>query len=326
MATTTTNIGLTKPSGSDRVQIAQLNLNSDIIDEKIGPVGNTSLQDQITAINNNLGSMDTKMLNIPLFNGDCNGITETCTVYVGASATSSPGPWSIMHTVVFDSNNAIVQYAFSVPYATMRMRTKTGNPASWTEWKDLMSDSEKVMNGCYADNTSKTVYSIPLDGFTEGAYWMAQMYIQTGHGSCGIYIVFMDVSSNVEVTKVSGNSAITFTGVRNGNYIALTASDTVWGGVRATTMNGWSSTAQSEGIHYVEVTIPVNTSAGAYKIGTFESLGIPFGSALLSAQCINANASVCIVTGLATYSHDIYVYIAETVAVANGLIRLTYMT
>lgn len=51
MATNTTNIGLIKPAGTDKVRIAQINQNMDIIDEKIGAVGNTSLQAQITAIN-----------------------------------------------------------------------------------------------------------------------------------------------------------------------------------------------------------------------------------------------------------------------------------
>ena len=93
---------------------------------------------------------------------------------------------------------------------------------------------------------------------------------------------------------------------------------------RGKTGDGWTAWRTFSPTYYVDVTVPVGATAGAYKVGTFESLGIPFGSALLSAQCVNANGSVCVVTGLATYDHDIYVYVAETVAVANGLVRLTY--
>lgn len=51
MATSTTNLGLIKPAGTDKIRIAQINSNMDVIDAKMGAVGNTPLQ---TQINNNL--------------------------------------------------------------------------------------------------------------------------------------------------------------------------------------------------------------------------------------------------------------------------------
>ena len=50
MATNTTNIGLKKPASTEPASIVDINQNMDIIDSKIGPVGSTSLQQQI--INN----------------------------------------------------------------------------------------------------------------------------------------------------------------------------------------------------------------------------------------------------------------------------------
>lgn len=50
MATNTTNLNLIKPAGSERVQISQINQNMDILDEKIGAVGNTSVQSQIDSL------------------------------------------------------------------------------------------------------------------------------------------------------------------------------------------------------------------------------------------------------------------------------------
>lgn len=47
MATNTTNLALIKPSGTDKIRIAQINSNMDVIDAKIGPVGSTSLQAQV---------------------------------------------------------------------------------------------------------------------------------------------------------------------------------------------------------------------------------------------------------------------------------------
>lgn len=47
MATTTTNLALIKPAGTDKIRIAQINSNMDTIDAKIGPVGSTNLQSQV---------------------------------------------------------------------------------------------------------------------------------------------------------------------------------------------------------------------------------------------------------------------------------------
>lgn len=54
MATTTQNLGLIKPAGTDKIRIAQINSNMDTLDAKIGPVGSTSLQEQI---NNKQGAL-----------------------------------------------------------------------------------------------------------------------------------------------------------------------------------------------------------------------------------------------------------------------------
>lgn len=77
-------------------------------------------------------------------------------------------------------------------------------------------------------------------------------------------------------------------------------------------------------IGYVDVVVPLGTQPGAYNVGTFATTGIPYGSALLSAQCINVNTSVGIITGVATYVNDIYVYVAQEVAVADATVRIVY--
>ena len=50
MASSTTNLGLIKPAGNEKIRIAQINQNSDTIDNAIGAVGSTSLQAQVSAI------------------------------------------------------------------------------------------------------------------------------------------------------------------------------------------------------------------------------------------------------------------------------------
>lgn len=51
MSTSTTNLGLIKPARGEKINIDDINGNSDTLDARIGPVpSNTSLQAQITAL------------------------------------------------------------------------------------------------------------------------------------------------------------------------------------------------------------------------------------------------------------------------------------
>ena len=63
MASTTTNIGLTKPAGTDQALISAINGNMDIIDTKMGAVGNTSVQSQITSLSDQIGTLNSKINN-----------------------------------------------------------------------------------------------------------------------------------------------------------------------------------------------------------------------------------------------------------------------
>lgn len=54
MATTTQNLGLIKPAGTDKIRIAQINSNMDTLDAKIGPVGSTPLQTQVQNLQDGL--------------------------------------------------------------------------------------------------------------------------------------------------------------------------------------------------------------------------------------------------------------------------------
>lgn len=70
MATTTQNLGLIKPAGTDKIRIAQINSNMDTLDAKIGPVGSTPLQTQATNAAASISAMQSGMAII------CNGNTH----------------------------------------------------------------------------------------------------------------------------------------------------------------------------------------------------------------------------------------------------------
>ena len=52
--TPTPNIGLRRPQGTDPASVDDINYNSNLIDTKLGAVGNTSVQAQINSLNSNI--------------------------------------------------------------------------------------------------------------------------------------------------------------------------------------------------------------------------------------------------------------------------------
>lgn len=52
--TPTPNIGLRIPQGTDPASVDDINYNSNLIDTKLGAVGNDSVQDQIDSLNSNI--------------------------------------------------------------------------------------------------------------------------------------------------------------------------------------------------------------------------------------------------------------------------------
>ena len=65
MATQTTNLHLTKPDYTDAADIAVINTNMDTLDAKVGAVGNTSLQAQVTTVEGRVTTVEGQIGTVP---------------------------------------------------------------------------------------------------------------------------------------------------------------------------------------------------------------------------------------------------------------------
>lgn len=104
MATTTQNLGLIKPAGTDKIRIAQINSNMDILDAKMGPVGSTPLQTQATNAEASISALQRGLAII------CNGNTHAAIVpgqyaYVRNHASLEEGLY--MATAAIAANGAL---------------------------------------------------------------------------------------------------------------------------------------------------------------------------------------------------------------------------
>lgn len=175
MATNTTNLNLIKPAGSERVQISQINQNMDILDEKIGAVGDTSLQGQITNLGNridtevsakqyNLGQLTSDTLANQIYafanaHRQMNGYTGA--FYLSASAVPSDLPaqtneWKYAHGHFHirhsDSKGVadgeIVLYGFNTNRIAIKNMANNTVTSNWA-----------IVNGAYNFSNASDLYS-----------------------------------------------------------------------------------------------------------------------------------------------------------------------
>lgn len=127
--TPTPNIGLRIPLGTDPASVDDINYNSNLIDTKLGAVGNDSVQDQIDDLNSkiNILSANTDAIS------DCNSISATG-IYKAVNSTLNT-PIANNHYVIYH-----VQYSQSEAYqmaiavgVRLFVRTYQGTWSSWSE-------------------------------------------------------------------------------------------------------------------------------------------------------------------------------------------------
>lgn len=136
--TPTPNIGLRIPQGTDPASVDDINYNSNLLDTKLGAVGNTSVQDQIDSLNSNKANFTTalKNTNLPVSNQQMMNVAifpTTNIMYVGNNSTI---------------DDVIVQ-------------TKSGDVSISTITKVTMNDTSKNLNQLLS---AKWTTDVPNDG------------------------------------------------------------------------------------------------------------------------------------------------------------------
>lgn len=96
MATTTTNLGLTKPIGTEKALVSVINSNMDIIDNKVGAIPqNESAQSQITALNNHIAEIPSSTT--------CNSLDDVKTYLTGVMNAMSDNEIRTVHILTGSS-------------------------------------------------------------------------------------------------------------------------------------------------------------------------------------------------------------------------------
>lgn len=117
--TPTQNLGLRIPQGTDPASVDDINYNSNLLDTKIGAVGNDSVQDQIDSLNSNKAKIVYEDLTITNGNG----------IGVSAATNYRCSYEKFLSAIVIGSNNIVaISYTYSnLVYVTLKNAADMSN-------------------------------------------------------------------------------------------------------------------------------------------------------------------------------------------------------
>ena len=147
--TPTPNIGLRIPLGTDPASVDDINYNSNLIDTKLGAVGNDSVQDQIDDLNSNFSRLIQGAIEV----SDANNATEQGIPYwLGSGALNVPEDWVYVRVVNRDNNGTYIsQIGYPMNYNLgdkIWFRQKNGS--GWGYWRRITTEVQ----------TKKTFYRV----------------------------------------------------------------------------------------------------------------------------------------------------------------------
>ena len=236
MATTTTNLGLTKPIGTEKALVSVINGNMDIIDNKVGAIPqNESVQSQITALNDQVAKsiIGAEMMTITA-NSDLNNYTTvgyyTCdnssrVETLANCPVSAPFVMNVRNNI---NNNRRIQELTQYNTGNTFIRCQTNATSNtWADWFSAYESLNglKVIRKTINANSSLTLtcsnschaFFIAFGASGARNAWISR---QSSNGSPGI--LALSESSNL-TTSVSDTN-ITFTLASSSNatlYILL---------------------------------------------------------------------------------------------------------
>lgn len=104
--TPTPNIGLRRPQGTDPASVDDINYNSNLIDTKLGAVGNTSVQEQINSLNSKFATT-VKITSVGRYSGDGIAAGETSLYTITFSGSDIPTGYKPIGLVSFTNNTGV---------------------------------------------------------------------------------------------------------------------------------------------------------------------------------------------------------------------------
>lgn len=193
--TPTTNLGLRIMNGTDPVDVADINANSQTLDDKIGAVGSTSLQAQITLANQAIAN-----LNVATQISDFNSAITTGLYKAPPGTTNQPlNDYNVLYVFAYNTvGNDIAQLSVGINNRRMFFRTRRDG-TTWMSWQELAlnSDLTKVTNVVDERIASNA------NNVKEGGTWYLIPSSTNKPTSEGYFIVYVLVRNANNVSQIA---------------------------------------------------------------------------------------------------------------------------
>lgn len=208
MAGSTTNLGLIKPLGTEKIRIAQINQNSDTLDTAIGAVGSTSLQAQVGAIEDGIAIVA---------NGDSHvAITAGQFVYVRnnthnlaeglyvASANVSANASITSSNMTADASGGLNALNAKFPTKVDKTNMTDGESYTYTSQSEMESGLVSLATTVMGANKVRTIFLYP--NFTSQMFGGAAgcATISTGGSSSYFTVLFHNYVTAVHGMYLNG--------------------------------------------------------------------------------------------------------------------------
>lgn len=208
MAGSTTNLGLIKPLGTEKIRIAQINQNSDTLDTAIGAVGSTSLQAQVGAIEDGIAIVA---------NGDSHvAITAGQFVYVRnnthnlaeglyvASANVSANASITSSNMTADASGGLNALNAKFPTKVDKTNMTDGESYTYTSQSEMESGLVSLATTVMGANKVRTIFLYP--NFTSQMFGGAAgcATISTGGSSSYFTVLFHNYVTAVHGSYLNG--------------------------------------------------------------------------------------------------------------------------
>lgn len=250
MASTTTNLGLTKPAYTDSADVAVINSNMDILDTKIGAIGSTSVASQIGTLSEQIGPYGESQWvgNVTSIDALDSLITPGRYLrYLNIANVGIPGGWAVIDVSAlkgYDNYIQVVTYPNTGESYTRHHPTN----GTWGNFNSLVNNLSQLTDGnsyfvnvtlkdCTGTIADQPRYQIPFDGtlILYGRFVIRTDFARTG-ANPGFTLtlpssiklkrnIFVFAGTGFDGNGIRGGENITISGSANGNTISVFTSE-----------------------------------------------------------------------------------------------------
>lgn len=167
---------------------------------------------------------------------NCNTLLTTGRYKAINSTLNTPFAEHFIIDVIAYNSSEITQVARLTSSSRVFARGTNNGGSTWSSWEEFALNRKLSSASISIDTSNKTTFTFSdlhnLNNSSIFKHGLLVWGISSNSQSAGISFVFVDTNGNVTVINLTGNTDRTFTGSVSGTTLTITASQTMYGGLK----------------------------------------------------------------------------------------------